>query len=599
MWKPYLLWLTLWSLAASYKIDYIDCSHPTNIRRYDMKQTCGRQEELPTVQESWNIVQSHEVEVRKGWRCQVEVSRFRYLCGVWGHLKSLSIPEIRHKVSVTSDWCRSMVHSRTFKPPGLPESYALQPGNVNIFPVQEVGTLRTEDEKITCIGQQQRLHGQIFNNVLVTAEYAVSILEETFLVKDEAIEVQSEHISLPCAESDLQCATGEGTFVWNTHGAECPLQFVRPFNPVRIDGTLLYDFSKKIVLNTTHKVAIPGCHLDEIVATDYPGIYLVSGKEKLPDLEPHNLRIDLEMRSLAEYTLFEAERLSNKVSLSQRPHFCQTHPSDSDGTPTQVQGLEYGLGRGQLIYLFQCVQATAEILTADHCYLDIPIKLPTPGFVDPKTLLLKKHSPVIKCDQRFPITIRAQERWITISPHLAPALPPDGGTLSGEEAMQHESLQDGGLYTTAEQELWEQMTNYPQYHRALLQEISLGACASTGTCGTTTGINGVSPYDLRRLIKDEEQKYDLLSSLSDWVVRHGAWLSFAVLTLTAIQLLINLATLAVALFYSGPAAGLAVIFTLMCQGPRAYRQVARRNQRFREREQQQELPELIKLDPRP
>ena len=598
MMRHCLLWLTLWKPAASYQIDYVDCSRPTNIRRYDLKKTCGRQEELPTVAESWNIVQAREVEVRKGWKCQVEVSRFRYLCGVWGHLKSLSIPEIRHKVPVTPDWCRSMVHSRTFKPPGLPESYAIQPGTVNIFPVQEVGTLRTEDEKITCIGQQQRLHGQIFNNVLVTAEYAVSVLEETFLVKDQAVEVQSEHLSLPCSESDLQCSTGEGTFVWNTHGADCPLEFVRPFQPVRIEGSLLYDFNKKIVINATHKVAIPGCHLDEIVATNYPAIYLVHSKEVLPNLEPHNLRIDLEIRSLAEYTLFEAERLSNKVTLNQRPQFCQPNPTDSDGTPIQIHDLEYGLGRGQLIYLFTCVKATAEILTAERCHLDVPIQLTPPAFVDPKTLLLKKHSPVIKCDQRFPITVRAREKWITISPHLAPALPPDGGVVTNQDSLQHESLQEGGLYTSTEQELWEDMTNYPTYHRALLQEISLGACASTGTCGRTTGINGVNPYDLRRLIDAEEKKYDLIGSLSNWVVRHGAWLSFAVLVLTAIQVLINLATLAVALTNGGPAAGLAVIFTLLCQGPRAYRQVARRNQRLREREPPQELSELIRLNPK-
>jgi hypothetical protein len=73
-----------------------------------------------------------------------------------------------------------------------------------------------------------------------------------------------------------------------------------------------------------------------------------------------------------------------------------------------------------------------------------------------------------------------------------------------------------------------------------------------------------------------------------------------VIVITAIQILINLSTLAYAMSQEGPTAGVAFIFTLLCNGPMAYQKIARRTRRMRDRDQArpEHGPELLQLNPK-
>lgn len=550
----------------------------------------------------WILAQRVQVQERRGWQCLITYSAFTYKCGVWGHLKTAQVPQIQHSMTVSAPWCRTLVTSRVFIPPGTTEAITLQPNTVNIIPVETVGTLELKDDQISCTGQELKIKGHVVKDVLEVREYQVLIKEETFLVKENSIEVQSEHLALTCKDGETSCVTGSGTYIWDPKLPACPLEIVRFIKPIKI-GTLYYDRENKIILNSTERVYLPNCRNAEILGTTYEGIFLVQDDGNygyLGKMAPRNLRIDIEINNLGSYVLYQSELMYQELQQHWLNTTCEQRYYSNPGTPVLLAKNQYGLVRGQVLYLFRCPTKTDSILEAVNCYQDVPLATNPPSWVDPRTLMRKNHSSVIACNPRFPVKILTEGQWLAITPHVVPTIPPQPGPpqLAEDIPVQHEDLVRGGVYTVAEQLSWESLISYPTFHQALLEEISLGSCVNSGQCGDLgASAGGVPSYDLTRLLPETEV-WNPWERVKKAIFEHGAILSFLVLLITAVQWIVNLSAMATAMFRGGPAAAVAVLGTLLCSGPRAYVQVQRRQRRQQERDRAA-APEMYSLDPFP
>ncbi len=279
MWRI-LLSLTLANIGETHRIEYIDCSNPSVLKEYSLSAACSTPTETIQPSETWTIAQTALVKERRGWHCSVTVSSFTYRCGIWGHLKTAQVPQILHHVPVSAQWCKSMVETRTFQPPSTTEVLPLVPERTNIFPVQTIGSLILSEEAITCTGQQLRINNLVISDILEISEFHVKITQVNLIIKDEKVEVDSDHLALPCKTNEETCLTGTGTYIWSQEPTSCQLERVREFQPVR-SGSVFLDHQAKIVLNATDRVYLPACRNQEILATNLDGVFLIKNIDQV------------------------------------------------------------------------------------------------------------------------------------------------------------------------------------------------------------------------------------------------------------------------------------------------------------------------------
>ena len=97
--------LTIFNLLPprdAYQLTYYDCDAPTSIHTYASHQLCDTEPgERRHATKMAYLLQQRRVDHLSGFHCQVWRSTFKYKCGVWGHLKTLSPPEILHDYELT------------------------------------------------------------------------------------------------------------------------------------------------------------------------------------------------------------------------------------------------------------------------------------------------------------------------------------------------------------------------------------------------------------------------------------------------------------------------------------------------------------------
>lgn len=129
--------------AAAYSIQYYNCDKPTNIHLYDGKQVCApitQADPVATVQTM--LLQKRKTQKLTGYKCVATVSTFAYLCGVWGHLKTLKVPKIEHHQAITTQQCKEMVERQQFTTL-MGTKVPIKKNSIETFEEIDVGSLKT------------------------------------------------------------------------------------------------------------------------------------------------------------------------------------------------------------------------------------------------------------------------------------------------------------------------------------------------------------------------------------------------------------------------------------------------------------------------
>ena len=526
-----LLLVLCWGISPghSYSMTYYDCDNPTSIHDYASMQVCDstpgqwKHNTIPAM-----LLQRRRVAHLSGYHCQVWRSTFTYMCGVWGHLKTLSPPEILHNYEISTHDCEQMVTRGKFTTTaGKP--MRVEVGAVTDMGETDVGSIVVDDDgKLKCQGVTTQVAGIVVKDEVKLHEWRVSVRKVKFAAKDTTVEVVEDQLTLSCPEAERGCRTGQGTYYWGVQtGTQlCPLEFIRMVNVEKTTEGLVYDARDKVLLNITGSVTEAHCPQALYSATNHPNILVSLGPTANPQdyTQLESVELDLEahvaMRMDAE--AFARELKDGQSEQGKGHPVCHIWDlGDYQPGPHHVDGHVYAINRGQVTYTFDCEAKQGSLVELDQCYREVPL---TDGlFVDPTTLVKVAHPTPVVCSQRFPLLVKALQGWVSVNPKISTHPYPET-ELPLNYVSHHTATLGGGLYTESEMEAWKQVLSFPAYHRALTQELALGVCLQRGNCPEGTAIGGTR-YDLQPLVANPVPFWDWKTRLNNWFTRNGGYLS--------------------------------------------------------------------------
>ena len=589
-----LLWTTMLSVglmfqeSRAYQITFYDCHSPKTLYRYERQEICKRQTTSTEPVRRFQVLQEEKIERLSGYSCSVKFSTFVYRCGTWSHLKTALVPQIDHYETVPISWCHDLAKRRKFKTEHSGASYPLNWDTWNIIPQVEKGSLFEDSDRVVCTGETYHSNNQIHTNVVVLKEYKVLIRREDFVSDGLTMEVKSASLSLPCGLKQNGCETGQATYIWDRKPNDCPLHIIREMKAQTTMNSYVVDESSKVLLNITGHTRLIGCDF-ELLKTNYPSLYLVEQSEKLslPDLSPGELDIEMEGRIARDYIEYNEEMREARMRHSVEAAICESHKHQSTDRPVHLKANKFSMSRGDIIITFECVNQTAPLADLDECYELIPIQWNGIKFVDPASRVLTDHATPIACNVHFPLTIRTNELWVELIPHVKTIEPPSNpGQLKAD--IDHNDLSGQNLYTNKEVDAWKRFLEFPSYHQAVLKTLTWGACAGDDTCqgGSTPGIQ---PMSLDSLIQQTTERLNFWNKITHWIRSYGDTMALMVIVYVVIKMLIHIVILTLTLLKEGPKAMIALMINLYLSIHVHYNKIRRRNQRLRKELHQQPI----------
>jgi len=566
-------------------MEYTDCSKPSNLQSFDLNSMCTLNKgglrspggELFTL-----LQRTTEFEM-SGYSCEVRQSEFTYYCGSFSHSKVATVPTIEISIPLSYRACDQIIATRKSLTQDGGAMYPVEINAETILHLNEQGQLTTKDNAVACRGLSTKVGGELIDNIVKLAQFRIKIQEEKFMVKDQMVEVMSQHERLKCRPTESGCQTNDRTYIWENKQGRCSLEKIQDIAIQKL-GTWVIDENKKILLNITGEVQSPvGCPIGKILSTEYKDLFLVSkNKEaKFPELRATNLRIDYQIAGAADYLMYAIEKNYKLLKSQFFTDLCQYRvESFTQGIFKLEQ--HYGLIRGQALFSFDCKNSIANVREEKYCFDKVPVE--PSGFVDPISKLYAKDAARIPCTTTFPLTVKTTTGWIQLSPNIK-SVPAPEDRANQIVQPSHEDMSTGGFYTERETIEWEQLINFPVFHEALSRSISSGACESDDTCQTNLEQSGVG-YDLRKLqFSNTEWITDPFAKITEWVATYGGYASICVLIGWSFQIIVTLSTLLLAMAREGLHGALAVVCMTCCLPITAWHKIKKnRNRRPRQTE---------------
>ena len=209
----------------------------------------------------------------------------------------------------------------------------------------------------------------IHTNTLKLAEYQILLKEETFLVSNNKVESETDHLSLPCPYHKGECMTGAATFVWNINDNACSLQMVNTINPSTTMDSYLVDHKRQVLLNTTGAIKLMYCPFS-VLTTDHDGIHLgkTSDLSRLPTVYPKQIDVNLQAAVHLNFLTYSMRQTFSQLVITLRKTICETHYQGKSDQPILLHDDTYGLLKGDLLLTFQCQKKTKWIKDEESCY---------------------------------------------------------------------------------------------------------------------------------------------------------------------------------------------------------------------------------------
>ena len=553
----------------SYSINYFSCTTPDHVRKYDRSKLCSYSSQNIEVQQqkTYSVLQLPTSRRIQGHRCRIKVSEYHFKCGAWGHLKLQTVPRILHNREVTQEACQRMVTHHEYTVNGYPEPIRIKLNTPTYAPITVRGELKENNQAVSCVGEEVRIGKILHENVVALAEYKILLTSEEFIESNGAMESVTDHLSLPCHFTASGCVTGEATYVWNRRQNFCPLQLVKNIHPRRTMSTYLVDHDEQILLNTTGSTRMQNCEFG-MRATDHDNLFIAETSKipALPVVDPKEVDVALQASVHLNYLAYSLREQLNNLDNNMATTMCNSKYQGHDDTPVHMYGNTFGLIKGDLLLKFDCESRVSKIKEAENCYTDIP--LVSGGFVSPLSKQWVNHSTHTPCSAHFPMTIKANEAWIEVTPLLKVRAAPL--ELDSEVSkMNFTDYSHGGLYTSSELAEWMHTLTFPKYEKATLKSLAYGFCSSSGNCRPAEE-DGIQEYSLSRLLPELEAEMDLWGRFRAAIREYGDLAAFACLALFAVKFLSDIVMIGMTLLQLGPRAAAIFIMRLYFYNKRQY-----------------------------
>ena len=160
-------------------------------------------------------------------------------------------------------------------------------------------------------------------------------------------------------------------------------------------------------------------------------------------------------------------------------------------------------------------------------------------------------------------SVKVKQRiWVQISTNILPVQPPEEKMFI-EEEVEHEDLSHGGLYTKEETNSWSNLIEYSNFHQAITQKLTFGACQNLGECSSQQSMQFPS-YNLEKLIDDTVEGSNPFVKIDKTINKYGAYISTFVLLIWSVKFIIFTVTMTLMITQEGITGALALFFSTFC-----------------------------------
>ena len=442
---------------------------------------------------------------------------------------------------------------------------------------------------MTCEGQQIKIGEHIINDALQMSQIKILLQTQKYTTnKEKQIEVTGEHLRLPptCKLTARTCRTSQKTYIWTPPETKCELERIRTVR-LRKARNYLIDDDNKILLKPVGSVPSPSrCATTTLITTEYPDIFLAERGE-FPRMG-NDVRLTAYVQGLADYTLHSAEKLIEQAASQAKLKLCKQKYQLEDNIIHHVEGPHFASRKGDVAYLFQCKEKTANVHPQSKCFKDIPIE---GGFVNAISQVFTQHSAPTRCNQNFPLEVNTNEGWITLNPQPVQVQAPAELPLE-HYIVHHNDLAGGGMYTENELENWQDHLEDGSYADAVVGTLSYGVCVNRGSCSNEGDVT--NNFDLSRLnpLLEGLEQLSPWAQLDKFLTTNAAYLAAVVIMIEAARILIMIVILVTTFLREGIQGLAAILLTTCCGQIHQYQKIRRRAQKLRRRASNMEMQGL-------
>ena len=152
-------------IAQTYTVSYYDCQNIKQLTTYKLGKACDERMNEINSKTKYTLLQERSVTEMRGFSCKVTRTTFTCYCGAYSHTKLAKIPEIEIAEELSPANCLNLVNTQIFSTPDHQRT-TIKLGAENIIHSNDLGTLQSGDNSISCRGQPMRFGNNLVNDIL-------------------------------------------------------------------------------------------------------------------------------------------------------------------------------------------------------------------------------------------------------------------------------------------------------------------------------------------------------------------------------------------------------------------------------------------------
>ena len=137
------------------------------------------------------------------------------------------------------------------------------------------------------------------------------------------------------------------------------------------------------------------------------------------------------------------EKITGKLENTIDQKLCSSKYAWDEDKIIQMNEDRFAKRKGDILYTFRCPEKKGKIAPMKNaCMNKIPLE--TGNYVDPVSRIATAHASQQDCNTHFPLTVKSEDGWVTISDTVQPAVAPQEIKLLNEN-FKHEEMSVGGI----------------------------------------------------------------------------------------------------------------------------------------------------------
>ena len=496
------------------------CDHPTRVQDYRVlpfNQSACWSPKAPAIKEdTFSIVQKQTYAMASGTKCSKKISRFTFVCThnmVASHQRLASVPEIEINVKVKQEECHTWVNTGKYRGPDG-KQHQVDMGRTNLLNFYEAGRQEVSGSTIVCEGEQVKLGDRLIDGVAILEQVKVTLEERKFRFTPRSttsatVQVQEDHVELPCIGLLHYCETSEATYIWDEI-QETRFQLVQT-----VQAEVHGEEGQQVLISREKKIRLALGELEQFEgrtyqSTKYNNIYVCKGKADYLDLISSNhLRLvawvaarddylswALEQRILEAYDIVSNQRCHREQDMLK--HMLSTSFTSPDGFHHLHLGENrFGALIGEVLYEYTCTEVEVQPRRTKRCTQELPVMWEKKNFfLEPISRLMKTYGNAVPCSQLLETKFLTKDgRWLTANPGLKYATAPHQFMdFSQGLNWTHIDMASGGLYTEDQIEDFQRLLNYPRAKKVIADHLVHEVCqrSNMGLCNGFNRMAGES-----------------------------------------------------------------------------------------------------------